>query len=132
MSYHMCIISCHTVSYRIIAYHIVSYHIVSCIIPYHIGSYCMNFIGVVSYHIVSHRIQMDGLNILTDPMFSERASASQLVGPRRFAPPAISISDLPPLDVVLLSHNHYDHLDTGSVRAIGDGPLWVVPSGLKG
>lgn len=75
---------------------------------------------------------MDGLNILTDPMFSERASASQRVGPKRFLPPALSVAELPRIDVVLLSHNHYDHLDTGSVKAIGDSPLWVVPSGLKG
>lgn len=75
---------------------------------------------------------MDGLNILTDPMFSDRASANQLVGPKRFAPPAMLIADLPPIDVVLLSHNHYDHLDTNSVSAIGDGPLWIVPTGLKG
>ncbi|CAN0099933.1 unnamed protein product, partial [Ectocarpus sp. 4 AP-2014] len=76
-------------------------------------------------------VQIDGLNILTDPMFSERASASQMVGPKRFRPPALSVSELPRIDVVLLSHNHYDHLDTGSVKAVGDGPLWVVPSGLK-
>ncbi|CAN0261536.1 unnamed protein product, partial [Hapterophycus canaliculatus] len=77
-------------------------------------------------------VQIDGLNILTDPMFSDRASASQLVGPKRFAPPAMSVAELPRIDVVLLSHNHYDHLDTTSVKAVGDGPLWVVPSGLKG
>lgn len=65
-------------------------------------------------------------------MFSERASASQMVGPKRFLPPAMSVAELPRIDVVLLSHNHYDHLDTGSVKAIGDAPLWVVPSGLKG
>lgn len=75
---------------------------------------------------------MDGLNILTDPMFSDRASASQVIGPKRFTPPAMSISELPPIDVVLLSHNHYDHLDTSSVKAIGGAPLWLVPSGLKG
>lgn len=76
--------------------------------------------------------QIDGLSVLTDPMFSERASANQFVGPKRFKPAALSVKDLPKVDVVLLSHNHYDHLDSGSVKAIGDGPLWVVPSGLKG
>lgn len=74
---------------------------------------------------------MDGLNILTDPMFSERASASQMVGPKRYVPAAMSVKDLPRVDVVLLTHNHYDHLDTGSVKDIGNDPLWVVPSGLK-
>ena len=75
---------------------------------------------------------MDGLNVLTDPMFSDRASANQMVGPKRFTPPAMSVAELPPIDVVLLSHNHYDHLDAGSVKAVGNDPLWLVPSGVKG
>ncbi|CAN0552368.1 unnamed protein product, partial [Ectocarpus sp. 12 AP-2014] len=76
-------------------------------------------------------IQVDGLNILTDPIFSERASPTRLAGPKRYAAPAMLVSDLPRLDVVLVSHNHYDHLDKASVTAIGDGPLWIVPSGLQ-
>lgn len=74
---------------------------------------------------------MDGLNILTDPIFSDRASAIQMVGPKRFVAPALKVDELPRIDVVLLSHNHYDHLDMGSVKAIGDSPLWIVPVGLK-
>ncbi|MFM2482318.1 MBL fold metallo-hydrolase [Celerinatantimonas sp. YJH-8] len=56
--------------------------------------------------------------ILTDPMFSERASPMQWVGPKRFHPVPIQIKDLPPIDVVLISHSHYDHLDEASVKAL--------------
>jgi N-acyl-phosphatidylethanolamine-hydrolysing phospholipase D len=56
-------------------------------------------------------VQSAGLNILTDPVFSERASPVTFLGPRRAQPPGIALADLPPIDVVLVSHNHYDHLD---------------------
>lgn len=62
--------------------------------------------------------QLGGWNILTDPMFSKRASPTQLLGPARYTPPACSVDELPPLHFVLLSHSHYDHLDAGSVRAV--------------
>jgi len=78
-------------------------------------------------------IQLDGLNILTDPMWSERASPVQFAGPRRWVPPGIMFDDLPPLDVVLLSHNHYDHLDSRTVRRLAQAHpqvAWVVPLGL--
>jgi N-acyl-phosphatidylethanolamine-hydrolysing phospholipase D len=73
---------------------------------------------------------MGGLNILTDPVFSQRAFPVQWAGPRRIMNPAISISELPPLDVVLLSHSHYDHLDKPAVKAIAKAhpqATWVVP-----
>jgi N-acyl-phosphatidylethanolamine-hydrolysing phospholipase D len=80
-------------------------------------------------------VQMGGLNILTDPVFSERASPVKFVGPKRYQAPGIALKDLPRIDVVLLSHNHYDHLDTASVKALnqqpGGAPLFVVPLGLK-
>ncbi|MET0894010.1 MAG: MBL fold metallo-hydrolase [Pseudoxanthomonas sp.] len=57
---------------------------------------------------------------LTDPVFSERASPVQWAGPRRFHAPPISIAELPPLKGVLLSHNHYDHLDHASILALAD------------
>jgi len=56
-------------------------------------------------------IQMDGVNVLTDPIWSERASPVSWIGPRRHRAPCIRFEDLPPIDVVLVSHNHYDHLD---------------------
>ncbi len=78
--------------------------------------------------------QVGGLNILTDPVFSERCSPVQFAGPKRHQPPGVALADLPPIDVVLLSHNHYDHLDRNSVRALvnqpGGPPLFLVPLGL--
>jgi L-ascorbate metabolism protein UlaG (beta-lactamase superfamily) len=63
-------------------------------------------------------IQMDGLNILTDPIWSERASPLAWLGPRRRRPPGIRFEDLPPIDAVLVSHNHYDHLDVPTLRRL--------------
>ena len=76
-------------------------------------------------------IQHKGVSILTDPMFSDRASPVNFSGPKRVNPPALTIEQLPPVDFVIISHNHYDHLDTKSVRKIGGAPLWFVPLGLK-
>lgn len=80
-------------------------------------------------------VQSGGLNILTDPVFSDRASPVQFVGPRRARPPGIALADLPPIDVVLISHNHYDHLDRLSVVQLdqrSEGKtLFLVPLGNK-
>jgi len=79
--------------------------------------------------------QLGGLSVLTDPIFSDRASPFQFTGPKRHQPPGLAISDLPHIDLVLVSHNHYDHLDDASVRALarqgGGPPLYIVPLGLK-
>jgi len=78
-------------------------------------------------------LQVGGLNVLTDPMWSARASPLSFAGPKRFVPPALALEALPPLDVVLLSHNHYDHLDRPTVRALArahPGARWLVPLGL--
>lgn len=75
-------------------------------------------------------LQLGTLNLLTDPVFCERAFPVQWLGPRRLMEPALAIDQLPPLDVVLLSHNHYDHLDKAAVRHIArshPGATWVVP-----
>lgn len=75
-------------------------------------------------------IQMDGLNILTDPILSERASPVSFAGPRRAVPPGLRFEDLPPIDVVLVSHNHYDHLDLPTLRRLADLHRPRIFSGL--
>jgi len=78
-------------------------------------------------------VQIGGLNLLTDPMFSSRAGPLAFLGPRRKVPPAIDLDALPPLDGVLLSHNHYDHLDDRSVRRLVERhpkARWFAPLGL--
>ncbi len=80
----------------------------------------------------SFLIQVDGLNILTDPVWSERVSPFTFAGPKRMRPPGIRFEDLPKIDLVLLSHNHYDHLDITTVRKLHEkyNPRFVVPLGV--
>ena len=79
--------------------------------------------------------QYKGTNVLTDPHMTERASPVFFAGPRRGTPPGLSMDELPDLDVVLVSHNHYDHLDYATVKGIlarnGTEPLFCVPLGVK-
>jgi len=63
-------------------------------------------------------IELDGVRILTDPMFSDRASPSTLAGPLRFHPPPVPLAQLPKIDAVLISHDHYDHMDMPTVIAL--------------
>jgi L-ascorbate metabolism protein UlaG (beta-lactamase superfamily) len=63
-------------------------------------------------------LQVGGVNILTDPHFSDRASPFSFVGPRRGTPPGIPLDELPNIDIVLISHNHYDHLDEDSITRL--------------
>lgn len=75
-------------------------------------------------------LQLRALNVITDPVFCQRAFPVQWLGPRRVMDPAVSLDKLPPIDVVLLSHNHYDHLDRSAVRQIARAhprATWVVP-----
>ena len=76
-------------------------------------------------------IQTPGLNVLTDPLWSDRASPVPFAGPRRVTPPGIAFADLPPIDTILLSHNHYDHLDVATLRRLhaDHRPLIVTPLG---
>ncbi len=80
-------------------------------------------------------VQSDGLNVLTDPIFSRRASPLRFLGPARAHPPGLELSQLPHIDVVVISHNHYDHLDHPSIVALsqqaGGSPLFLTPLGLK-
>jgi N-acyl-phosphatidylethanolamine-hydrolysing phospholipase D len=79
-------------------------------------------------------LQVGGVNVLTDPQFSPRASPLSFLGPRRRVEPALALRELPHVEAVLISHNHYDHLDRASVRALArqaDGPpRFFVPLGL--
>jgi hypothetical protein len=87
-------------------------------------------------------LQIAGVNVLTDPVFSDSIGPLRHLqnwplgrlryfGMPRYTPAALSVKDLPALDVVLISHAHHDHLDAPSVKRIGNGPLWIVPVGTK-
>ena len=78
-------------------------------------------------------IQSDGLNILTDPIWSDRTSPVSWVGPRRMRPPGIPFEDLPKIDLVILSHNHYDHLDIPTLKRISKEhkPRILSPLGVR-
>jgi N-acyl-phosphatidylethanolamine-hydrolysing phospholipase D len=76
-------------------------------------------------------VRMDGVTFLTDPIFSERASPVGFAGPKRLVPPGVPVQDLPEIDFVLLSHDHYDHADLPSVQALAArGARFIVPLGL--
>jgi L-ascorbate metabolism protein UlaG (beta-lactamase superfamily) len=77
-------------------------------------------------------IQCDGLNILTDPVWSGRASPVNWAGPRRMRPPGIRFEDLPGIDIILLSHNHYDHLDIKTLKKLHEQfrPAVYCPLGV--
>lgn len=78
-------------------------------------------------------IQLKSVNILTDPVFVKRASPFQFMGPKRYRKPAISLEELPKIDFVIISHDHYDHLDIESIKKIQsrDGTKILVGLGLK-
>ena len=78
-------------------------------------------------------LQFGGVNVLTDPMFSMRASPLSWLGPRRLQSRVIAVDALPPIDVILLSHDHYDHFDDASIRALArrfPAAAWCVPLGV--
>lgn len=76
-------------------------------------------------------LQLNGINILTDPIWSERASPVQWAGPRRFRAPGIPITHLPPIDLVLLSHDHYDHMDLPTLRRLAREHRPTIYTGLR-
>lgn len=92
------------------------------------------FIEGLRVTVVGHAtvlIQVAGLNILTDPIWSRRASPVKFAGPARVTRPGVSFDRLPKIDVILVSHNHYDHLDLDTLRRLHDrdAPLIVTPLG---
>ena len=86
----------------------------------------LSYVGHASF-----LLQTGGLNILIDPVWSERVSPLRFVGPKRVNPPGIPFEKLPPIDVVLVSHNHYDHLDIATLRRLHavHAPRIVTPLG---
>ena len=80
-------------------------------------------------------VEIDGARILFDPVWARRASPSSLIGPKRFHEPPLALEDLPPLDAIVASHDHYDHLDRGVVRALAQSAMqsrarFFVPLGV--
>jgi N-acyl-phosphatidylethanolamine-hydrolysing phospholipase D len=78
-------------------------------------------------------VQLDGVNILTDPIWGTRASPVGFAGPERLVPPGIAFADLPPIHAVVISHDHYDHLDAGTVERLAreHHPRFFVPLGIR-
>ena len=94
-------------------------------------------IGVqeLNFTFINHSsflIQVQGLNILTDPIWSNRCSPFQFAGPSRMRPPGVSFDSMPVVDLVLITHNHYDHLDKNTIKLLNahHEPTFVVPLGL--
>ncbi len=90
-----------------------------------------------SYTWIGHAaflIRLGGTAILTDPYLSERAGPFNLLGPKRYVPAALTPTTLPPIDILAVSHNHYDHLDLGAIGALPNKEriAVVVPLGLAG
>jgi L-ascorbate metabolism protein UlaG (beta-lactamase superfamily) len=92
------------------------------------GSVAVTFIGHSTF-----LLQLAGLNLLTDPVFSRYAGPFARLGPKRVRPPALALAQLPPIDVVLVTHNHYDHLDLPALRWLARErrPLIVTTLGNK-
>lgn len=78
----------------------------------------------------SFLIQMGGRSLLTDPVWSKTSGAGPF-GSARLVSPGVRLADLPPIDLVLISHNHYDHLDYHTIRRLGNQPTYLVPSRLS-
>jgi len=82
-------------------------------------------------------VEIDGVRILIDPVWDERASPTNWTGPKRFFPAPLDLEDLPLLDIILVSHDHYDHLGAATIRALGKHAAaqkarWITPLGVGG
>ena len=94
--------------------------------PERIGHFRLSFVGHASF-----LLQISGLNILLDPVWSDRVSPFSFAGPKRMNPPGIAFDDLPPIDAILITHNHYDHLDGRTVARVFErfAPRIIAPLG---
>ena len=80
-------------------------------------------------------VEIDGVRILLDPVWDERAAPTTWTGPKRFFPAPLDLRDLPPIDAVIVSHDHYDHLGAGTIRAMAQlaavrSAQWITPLGV--
>ncbi len=88
-------------------------------------------VAVTFVNHVTFVLQFKGFNVLTDPMWSKRASPFRLLGPKRVRKPGVEIDSLPQIDLIIISHNHYDHLDVKSLKKLNKkfAPIVIVPLG---
>ncbi|MET8350268.1 MULTISPECIES: MBL fold metallo-hydrolase [unclassified Micromonospora] len=89
-------------------------------------------LGIIWYGHASALVEIEGYRVLIDPVWSERCSPSALVGPRRLHEPPVRLDELPRLDAILISHDHYDHLDMATVRELvaRQSAPFLVPLGV--
>lgn len=94
---------------------------------------CPDGIGITFVNHATFLIQLPQLNILTDPVWSDRASPLSWIGPKRVRAPGVKLEDLPKIDVIVISHNHYDHLDIETLKKLNErfSPKVLVPLGDK-
>lgn len=93
-----------------------------------VGEFALTFINHSTF-LIQIQTSKKLVNIITDPIFSQRTSPFSFIGPKRVRPPGLELGKLPVIDIVLVSHNHYDHMDYNSLETINDkfSPLFVVP-----
>lgn len=92
-----------------------------------------NQVHVTFINHATFLLQLKNINILTDPIWSERASPVQFLGPKRVRPPGLAFEQLPPIDIVLISHNHFDHMDKETIKRLEQkfSPQFIVGLGDK-
>lgn len=88
-------------------------------------------LGVIWLGHSTFLLRSNGLTVLTDPILSDRASPLSFAGPKRLAELPYTLEQLPVIDIVIISHNHYDHLDKQTIKQLGNQPQYLVPLGLK-
>lgn len=90
--------------------------------PPRVGEFEVTWLGHSTF-----LIRTGDVTVLTDPVFADRASPVSFAGPKRYVPHVIDYADLPPIDYVVISHSHYDHLDEAAIEQLGDEPVYMVP-----